>query len=337
MIATARADASKLLLFISSTIATDRIATQAAAKFVSSTPSIKALIHTEVLDSNIDKLPATGLVLAPILQWQQTLPSLAVLRLPFFYPDLASVHSALDGKLGKRLAQIAETNGWKLLAVWDDGMTDFSGNQPYGKLLNLRGKEFAIWQSDPLQEMELKSLNVWSRVIRQNGVQRNAQQCIVDSRSTTPAQMWREHLQRVHLDMTLTHDRYEGYVLAIPYRLWQAFTQSQRDNLMSSLGEVTTWERNHAEKEQQQALADLRKAGMTLHELDAKQRQLFTSRMPSWDHFLVKLDARTATDLITAARMTVTAATGRRSGTNEKALTDSLPTTQATQKKHEID
>lgn len=269
------------------------------------------------------------MVLAPLAQWSRTLPALDVLRLPFFYADLSAVHQALDGELGQRLMHASQAAGWRLLAVWDAGMTDFSGNQRYDRLPNLSGMQFVLWEHDPLQEMELRALDVWTRVITKNGLQRNARECLVNSRSTTPAQMWREQLQRVHLDVTLTHDRYAGYAIAIPNALWQTLTSRQRAGLVNSLREITQWERAQAVQEQLQALAALRKSGMTLHELNAKQRRVFADRMPPWPHFLDKLDSQTAIELIAAARTAT--ATGRRIGTREKALTNPLPAAQATE------
>lgn len=281
------------------------------------------------MDGN--QLPTTGIVLASIQQWQQTLPALTVLRLPFFYHDLAAVHAALDGRLGTRLANITETKGWKLLAVWDDGMTDFSGNQAYTKLLNLSGMQFALWRPDPLQAMELKALNTWSEVIRKNGVQRNAQQCMVDSRSTTPTQMWHEHLQRVLLDVTLTQDRYDGYVLAVPLSLWQRLTAVQHDQIQETLADITQWERKQALHQQQQALAKLLRGGMQVYTLSDTQRRIFMRQMPPWKDFLKQLDRKIANELLAAAR--TAAATGRRSA-HKEAPVNPLPGAKAAEQEH---
>lgn len=324
---------SRLNLYISSDIPADSAATLAAAQLKQRAQH--PLIQTQIMHMGGDKLPATGLVLASIQQWQHTLPAMTILRLPFFYRDLTVVHSALDGKLGKRLAYIAKANGWKLLAVWDGGMTDFAGNQAYTKLLNLSGMQFALWKPDPLQAMELKALNTWSEVVRKNGVHRNAQQCIVDSRSTTPMQMLREHLQRVLLDVTLTQDRYDGYVLAVPLNVWHELTNAQHARIQKTLSEITRWERKQALHQQQQALAKLHRGGMQVHRLSDAQHRIFMLRMPPWKDFLKQLEPKTVDELLATARTAATT-TGRiRAG--KKALANPLPGSDAAQQDHGID
>ena len=324
MLSVARADElSGIPLFISDAIPADTAAAQAATRWAMTLPAPLKLNIQSTPAFPDNTVPKTGIVLAPITQWHAQLPALDVLRLPFFYTDLSAVHQAIDGELGVRLAQASQAAGWQLLAIWDAGMTDFSGNQRYNRLPNLAGMKFVLWHPDSLQETELRALGVWSRVVSDNGVQRMAQECLVNSRSTTPAQMWREQLQRVHLDITLTQDRYEGFMLAIPLARWNRLSTEQRTHMTNSLASITSWERTQASHEQTQALEALHKAGMQVHPLDAATRQEYTQRMPPWQHFLVKLDEQTANDLIATAR-TATAASGLGS-TREKAPANPLP------------
>jgi C4-dicarboxylate-binding protein DctP len=326
--AAARADnPASVPLFISDTIAGDSAAAQAATRWVSTLPS-GPRVKMQPLNafSGLD-MPKSGIVLAPLAQWNHDVPALDVVRLPFFYADLQTVHRAVDGELGIRLARASQTAGWKLLAIWDAGMTAFSGNQRYNRLPNLAGMQFALREHDPVQETELRALDVWSRVVGERDMQRMAQACLVNSRSTTPAQMWREQLQRVHLDLTLTQDRYDGYLLAIPVAIWDALPAVERDSLTGRLGSVTRWERRHAAAEQRQALAELIKAGMTIHRLDAGQRQAFAKRMPPWQQFLAKLGSSTADELVAVAG--TAAAAGGRGGGREEAPTNTLPATHA--------
>ena len=324
---TARADVPPVAtLFISDTIASDSAAAQAARRWAASLPEDTRLKTQPLNVFNQSTIPKSGIVLAPLAQWSREIPSLDVLRLPFFYRDLTSVHRAIDGELGHKLALTSLTSGWKVLAFWDAGMTAFSGNQRYNRLPNLAGMQFALWEHDPLQETELRALDVWSRVVGERGMQRMAQECLVSSRSTTPAQMWREHLQRIHLDVTLTQDRFEGYMLAIPDTEWNRVSAHQRRNLTANLEDITRWERTHAAK-QHEALARLRHAGMTIHRLTAKQREVFTIRMPAWPHFLPQLDRRTTDELLVAAGLATTAGSDHRR--RKKTTAYSLPGSQA--------
>jgi TRAP-type C4-dicarboxylate transport system substrate-binding protein len=330
VIPTAKADTSSdQTLFINDTIAHDSAAARAAQRWVTTMPSEPKLKLQFMPASSENITSKTGVVLAPLGQWSRVVPALDVLRLPFFYADVSAVQRAIDGELGTQLAQATQQAGWKLLAIWDAGMTAFSGNQRYNRLQNLSGMQFALWEHDPLVETELRALDVWSRVVGERGVQRMTQECLVNSRSATPAQMQRENLAKVHLDLTLTHDRYEGVVLAIPSALWNSMTTAQRKNMTTRLPDITAWERAQAAQAQTQAVEALRKAGMQVHQLDATQWQTFASRMPPWQDFLVKLDTKTANDLIAAARIAAT--TGGSDGGSEKALANPQPAAHATE------
>lgn len=264
-----------------------------------------------------------GPVLVPLSDWARAFPAYNILRLPFFYTDIRQVQQRIDGRTGARLESLSAESGWKLLAIWDAGMSNLSGNQDFSRLLNLQGLEFAVWEADPLQAKELQALDVWLRVINKNGVQRNAQQCLVDSRSTTPRQMLREHLQRIHLDLTLTGERYEAFVLAVPMSIWRALPTAQRHRSNAALRRLRDWERQQAALEQRQALAALHKAGMRLHTLSATQRQLFASRMPPWRDFLETLNPKIVDSLL--ATTGIATATGIRAGTRSEATAYPLP------------
>lgn len=56
-------------------------------------------------------------------------PEIALLDLPFTYPDRAKAYAVLDGPLGRRIAdEIDQNTGYRLLAFWDNGFRHFSNS-----------------------------------------------------------------------------------------------------------------------------------------------------------------------------------------------------------------
>lgn len=54
-------------------------------------------------------------------------PALNVLDTPFAFEDLGQAHQALDGPLGRRLAdEVRRSTGFEVLGFWDNGMRHFS-------------------------------------------------------------------------------------------------------------------------------------------------------------------------------------------------------------------
>ena len=229
---------------------------------------------------------AAALKVVPVREIARTLPELSALELPFFYSDLPAVHRALDGEFGAALKTSARERGWELLAVWDEGLQLMSGNIAYTDPFHLRGAEFVLLREDPIAEIELRALDSWSRSARPDSLIQLQKECLVSSRSASAQQMVRERLARVHLDVTLSRHRYEGWAVAMPVAAWAVLKPSQRDGISAALRALAGWQRDRALEEEQAALRALVKDGMTTHPLAAETWQRYRAMQPDWERFL---------------------------------------------------
>ncbi len=214
------------------------------------------------------------------------LPELTVLQLPFFFPDLGAVHRALDGELGAALREAARARGWEILAFWDEGLQVMSGNLAYTHSRALQGMEFVLVRDDPIAEMELRALDVWSRRARPASLAQLHTECVVSSRSATLQQIRAERLARVHLDLTLSRHRYEGWVVAMRSEAWGALSQEERASLAERLAGMQDWQRERASQAEAAALNDLTADGMTAHPLPAQTWAAYRAMQPDWVRFL---------------------------------------------------
>lgn len=228
---------------------------------------------------------AAALRVLPLRELAATLPELSALELPFFFRNLEAIHRALDSALGERLKSAARERGWELLAVWDEGIHLMSGNITYTHPRTLQGAEFVLLRDDPIAEIELRALDSWSRRARPSSLAQLQKECLVSSRSTTAQQMVREGLARVHLDITLSRHRYEGWVVAMPLAAWRALSVSERDGLSAALKEMTGWQRERALEAEEAALRGLARDGMTMHPLAPETWTRYRAMQPDWDAF----------------------------------------------------
>lgn len=233
------------------------------------------------LSASGDGMPAAhaDIAIVPVQIFSQHVPAISVLELPFLFADLPAVHRGLDGGLGAALRGEAERAGWHLLAVWDEGMQSLSGNQPYNRVQNLAGIEFAVLRPDPVEEATLQALDAWTRNVRPNSLARMAQECLVNSRSATLQEMWRENLYRVHLNLTLTRHRYDGWVVVVPDGRWKRLPPAARRALAASLQQLAPWERDEAARREAEALKNLTGAGLEAVELSAAERDAMRARL----------------------------------------------------------
>jgi C4-dicarboxylate-binding protein DctP len=259
----------------------------------------------------------------PLHSLATRMPALEILELPFFYADIDAVHQAIDGGLGKLLRDQVRHQGWELLAFWDEGMHALSGNRRYDTAINLTGMEFILLRPDPIAEKLFKAFDAWTRPARPQTREQLLRECMIGSRSASLQQLWHERLDRVHLDLSLTAHRYEGWVVLAPVAAWNRHSEADRAALVEVLASMATWQRADARRREEEALHQLETSGMTLHRLTAEQRSGFLERLPAWEALLSDSLEQTPRQKLVA-----TATTGVvKRAPDKKALPEAKPAT----------
>ncbi len=270
---------------------------------------IEIAVEPASLTRSDDPLPE--LLVMPVRSLATQVPALQVLELPFFYPDLEAVHERLDGALGKYLADDARRHGWEVLAYWDEGMHIISGLKRFDRARNLKAREFLITRLDPVAEKQFPYWKASARRIDPQDRETVLSECLIASRSATLQQIVREQLNRVHLAMSLTNQRYEGWVLVAPAQAWLHIDAASREKLGAVVRETTVWQRNDAHQREAAALAELKKAGMAIYEVDADEREAFRRALPDWEALLAdELGAQQKRELIRLASTGTAAVAG---------------------------
>jgi TRAP-type C4-dicarboxylate transport system substrate-binding protein len=266
---------------------------------------------------------APDLLVMPLHSLATRMPALEILELPFFYADIDAVHQAIDGGLGKLLRDQVRHQGWELLAFWDEGMHALSGNRRYDTAINLTGMEFILLRPDPIAEKLFKAFDAWTRPARPQTREQLLRECMIGSRSASLQQLWHERLDRVHLDLSLTAHRYEGWVVLAPVAAWNKHSEADRAALVEVLASMATWQRADARRREEEALHQLETSGMTVHRLTAEQRSGFLERLPAWEALLSDSLEQTLRQKLVA-----TATTGVvKRAPDKKALPEAKPAT----------
>jgi TRAP-type C4-dicarboxylate transport system substrate-binding protein len=249
-----------------------------------------------LLDSVI---PLPDLLVMPVRSLATKVPELQILELPFFFTSVDSVHKHLDGELGNHLAEQARKQGWQIVAFWDDGMHVFSGLKRYDRVRNLKAREFLLTRPDPLAEKQFRYWKANSRRIDPRNSEAVLSECLIANRAASPQEILREKLYRVHLAISLTNHRYEGWVAVSPAQRWAQLNGATREKLGAVLRETTGWQRKDARKRKTTALDALKRHGMSIYEVDSKEREAFREALPDWTKLLGdELDAQEKRDLI---------------------------------------
>jgi len=231
--------------------------------------------------------PSGGdLYVMPVRSLATQVPAFQILELPFFYASLEAVHQHLDGDLGKYLAVEARAHDWEVLAYWDEGMHVFSGLKHYERVRNLKAREFLITRPDPVAEKQFKYWKADARRIDPKDRQAVLRECVIASRGATLQEVLRERLYQVHFALSLSNHRYEGWILVAPVDAWLHFDDATRQKLKAIVNETTAWQRNDAQRRETAALAELKRTGMTVYEVDEAEREAFRGALPDWVELL---------------------------------------------------
>lgn len=257
----------------------------------------------------IEPAPLTGspeqtwdLMIMPVRSLATQVPALEILELPFFYPSLAAVHANLDGALGERLTAEAGDRGWRIVTFWDEGMHIISGLKRFDRVRNLKAREFLITRPDPVAERQFQYWKADARRIRPENRQAVLRECLIANRAATLQEVMREQLYRVHLTMSITNHRYEGWLVIAPLARWNELGPQTQRELEATLAEISAWQRHDIAQREAAALAELRRHGMTIHEVDAAERQAFRVVLPDWAELLSdELSAQQKRELVDLA------------------------------------
>ena len=252
------------------------------------------------------KQNAPDLLLMPVRSLATQVPALEILELPFLFDDLDAVHRAMDAELGKLLRKQARQRGWQMLALWDEGLHVLSGNRRYDRVINLTGMEFILLRPDPVAQRQFTAFDAWTREARPQSREQLLRECIIGSRAATLQQIWLERLDRVHMDLSLSRHRYEGWVLIAPAANWDKRPAKQKTKLNQAIAATTRWQYKDTEQREARALQQLKDSGMYIHTLTAEQKRAFRKRLPDWQALLSDtIEPALRQRLITAATIRV--------------------------------
>ncbi len=211
--------------------------------------------------------PATSKLSAMFPEWQ-------LLDLPFAFPDLQSVHTFMDGPIGRQMLAQLQTKNMLGLAMWNSGFKEMTNNKrPLIKPSDFQMLRFRIMPSQVLQDQfELLGASTDSMPFNDVGNALTTGQ--VDGEENTISNIYTQEFDQSQKYLTLSDHGYLGYVVLTNADFWHSLPPSIRKILEDTLAEVTQWERLEAEEVNKRQLADLEKQGdLQIHRLTPSEKQ----------------------------------------------------------------
>ncbi len=209
-----------------------------------------------------------------------------VFDLPFLFPDKASLYRVLDGDIGKRLFAQLESKGIRGLAYWDNGYKQMHARKPLRKVEDLRGLKLRI-QSSKLLEAQMRAVGANPQVLAFSEVYHALQTGAVDGGENTLSNIYTQKMHEVQPHLTLSNHGYIGYGVIANKKFWEGLPADARTLLDKAMQEATAFERDMAQKDNNEALEQIRASKKTsVYELSEIERKSWQQVMiPVWKQF----------------------------------------------------
>ncbi len=185
-----------------------------------------------------------------------------VFDIPFILPDKEAVERVTTGPVGKGLMAKLEPKGIKGLAFWDNGFKIYSANKPLHHPADFHGLKFRI-QSSKVLEAQIRAFGAIPQVMAFSEVYQALQTGVVDGQENTPSNMYTQKMNEVQKHATISNHGYIGYAVIVNKKFWDGLRADIRTQLEKAMAEATKYANDISQKENDDALAAMKKAGTT--------------------------------------------------------------------------
>ena len=174
--------------------------------------------------------------------------------LPYLFPNQETLHRVMDGDVGKKLFAKLDSKGVTGLAFWDNGFKQMSSNRPMHNVADFSGLKMRI-QSSKVLGAQMKALGANPQVMAFSEVYTALQQGVVDGTENPVSNFYTQKMHEVQKHMTISNHGYLGYAVIVNKKFWEGLPADVRSALTLAMQEATAFERETAQKDNDDALA----------------------------------------------------------------------------------
>jgi len=201
------------------------------------------------------------------------------LDLPWLFKDEATYTAAMKGQVGQWLFKKLEVKGITGLAYWDNGFHMVSANRPLIKPSDFEGLKFRI-SGSKIADQYFRNVGSIPQIMAFSEVYQALQTGVVDGCENTPSNYTTQKFFEVQKDITVSYHAHLQYAVIVNSKFWSGLPAELRGQLEKAMSEATDYTNSIAVKENEDALAEIKKSGKTtLHYLTDDQRKAWQTAM----------------------------------------------------------
>jgi C4-dicarboxylate-binding protein DctP len=201
------------------------------------------------------------------------------LDLPWLFKDEATYANAMKGPVGKWLFQKLESKGITGLAYWDNGFHMTSANRPLMMPADFQGLKIRI-SGSKIADRYFRDVGSIPQIMAFSEVYQALQTGVVDGCENTPSNYLTQKFYEVQKDITVSYHAHLQYAVIVNSKFWNGLPADIRKQLDKAMDEATDYTNSIAVKENEDALAEIKKSGKTtLHYLTDDQKKAWEVAM----------------------------------------------------------
>ncbi len=201
------------------------------------------------------------------------------LDLPWLFADEGVYDKAMKGVVGKWLFKKLEAKGISGLAYWDNGFHMVSANRPLINPSDFQGLKIRI-SGSKIADQYFRVLGSIPQIMAFSEVYQALQTGVVDGCENTPSNYLTQKFHEVQKHITVSYHAHLQYAVIVNFKFWNGLPADIRGQLDKAMAEATDYTNSIAIKENEDALAEIKKSGTTtLHYMTDDQRKAWQTAM----------------------------------------------------------
>ena len=201
------------------------------------------------------------------------------LDLPWLFKDIDTYAKAMKGPIGKWLFQKLESKGISGLAYWDNGFHMTSANRPLIAPADFQGLKVRI-SGSKIADRYFRDIGSIPQIMAFSEVYQALQTGVVDACENTASNYLTQKFYEVQKDITVSYHAHLQYAVIVNSKFWNGLPPDIRKQVDKAMDEATDYTNSIAVKENEDALAEIKKSGKTtLHYLTDDQKKAWEVAM----------------------------------------------------------
>jgi C4-dicarboxylate-binding protein DctP len=201
------------------------------------------------------------------------------LDLPWLFKDEDTYLKSMKGAVGQWLFKKLEAKGITGLGYWDNGFHMVSSNRPLLKPTDFQGLKVRI-SGSKVADRYFRDLGSIPQIMAFSEVYQALQTGVVDGCENTPSNYLTQKFHEVQKDITVSYHAHLQYAVIVNSKFWNGLPADVRGQLTKAMDEATDYTNSIAVKENEDALAEIKKSGKThLHYLTDEQKVAWQKAM----------------------------------------------------------